>query len=218
MRYFGALPPLKISRKLAERVGENCLCKIFLFWVGGLLGGLPSLESKNCTEGAILEARAAILSIDNASPRSSYTVSSRSLFYPEAEGAARAETSDAHQSDRHCWRHLLSKGTKEVGRREKTQRSCATKTSPNFRLNFLVRFPSNPLFYWVAPSNCSENSLVLFVQLFGFGILLQEGKRPPPPDKIQHLDFTKDPRPLYYKTPPCAFYHENVCSKAVFSP
>ena len=41
---------------------------------------------------------------------------------------------------------------------------------------------------------------------------------PHPQDKIQHLDFTKDPRPLYYKTPPCAFYHNNVCSKAVFGP
>ena len=31
-------------------------------------------------------------------------------------------------------------------------------------------------------------------------------------------DFTKDPWPLYYKTPPCAFYHKNVRSKAVFGP
>ena len=46
---------------------------------------------------------------------------------------------------------------------------------------------------------------------------LEEGKRPPTPKtRSQHLDFTKDPRPLYYKTPPCAFYHKNVCSKAVF--
>ena len=41
---------------------------------------------------------------------------------------------------------------------------------------------------------------------------------PHPQDKIQHLDFTKDPRLLYYKTPPCAFYHKNVRSKAVFGP
>ena len=33
-----------------------------------------------------------------------------------------------------------------------------------------------------------------------------KGKDPHPQDKIQHLDFTKDPRPLYYKTPPCAFF------------
>ena len=25
---------------------------------------------------------------------------------------------------------------------------------------------------------------------------------------LRDLDFTKDPRPLYYKTPPCVFYHE----------
>ena len=46
----------------------------------------------------------------------------------------------------------------------------------------------------------------------------KKGKDPHPQDKIQHLDFTKDPRPLFYKTPPCAFYHKNVCSKAVFGP
>ena len=38
----------------------------------------------------------------------------------------------------------------------------------------------------------------------------KKGKDPHPQDEIQHLDFTKDPRPLYYKTPPCAFYHKNV--------
>ena len=36
----------------------------------------------------------------------------------------------------------------------------------------------------------------------------KKGKDPHPQDKIQHLDFTKDPQPLYYKTPPCAFYHK----------
>ena len=46
----------------------------------------------------------------------------------------------------------------------------------------------------------------------------KKGKDPHPQDKIQHLDFTKDPRPLYYKTPPCVFYHKEVCSKAVFGP
>ena len=43
-------------------------------------------------------------------------------------------------------------------------------------------------------------------------------KTPHPQDKIQHLDFTKDWRPLCYKTLPCAFYHKNVRSKAVFGP
>ena len=53
---------------------------------------------------------------------------------------------------------------------------------------------------------------------FWGGIFWKKGKDPHPQDKIQHLDFTKDPRPLYYKTPSCAFYHKNVCSKAVFGP
>ena len=46
----------------------------------------------------------------------------------------------------------------------------------------------------------------------------KKGKDPHPQDTIQHLDFTKDPRPLYYKTPPCVFYLKSVCSKAVFGP
>ena len=52
------------------------------------------------------------------------------------------------------------------------QRTFATKISPNFRVNFLVRSASKPLFYWVVPSNCSEDSLVLFVRFFGFGVLV----------------------------------------------
>ena len=51
------------------------------------------------------------------------------------------------------------------------QRTFATKSSPIFRVNFLVRFASKPLFYWIVPSNCSENSLVLFVRFFGYGVL-----------------------------------------------
>ena len=51
------------------------------------------------------------------------------------------------------------------------QRTFATKILPNFRVNFLARFASKPLFYWVVPSNCSENSLVLFMRFFGFGVL-----------------------------------------------
>ena len=41
-------------------------------------------------------------------------------------------------------------------------------------------------------------------------------KKSPTQDKIQHLDFTKDPRPLYYKTPSCVFYHKNVRKKCRF--
>ena len=57
------------------------------------------------------------------------------------------------------------------GKEKVPQRTCATKILPNFWLNFLVRFASKPLFYWVVPSNCSEKSLVLFVHFFGFGVL-----------------------------------------------
>ena len=49
-------------------------------------------------------------------------------------------------------------------------------------------------------------------------LIWKRGKDPHPQDKSQHLDFTKDPRPLYYRTPPCVFCHKNVCSKAVFGP
>ena len=34
-------------------------------------------------------------------------------------------------------------------------------------MNFLVRFGSKPLFYWVVPSTCSESSFVLFASFFG---------------------------------------------------
>ena len=57
-------------------------------------------------------------------------------------------------------------GTEKVPRR-----TFATKISPNFRVNFLVRFASTPLFYWVVPSTCSDNSLVLFVRFFRLGVL-----------------------------------------------
>ena len=51
------------------------------------------------------------------------------------------------------------------------QRTCATRILPNFWVSFLVRFASKPLFYWVVPSTCSENYLVLFVRFFCFGVL-----------------------------------------------
>ena len=54
--------------------------------------------------------------------------------------------------------------------------------------------------------------------VLGATLICMKGKDPHPQDKMQHLDFTKDPRPLYYNTPPCAFYHKNVRSKAVFGP
>ena len=59
----------------------------------------------------------------------------------------------------------------DQGRKKVPQRACATKMLPNFRVNFLVRFASKPLFYWVLPSKCSEIYLVLFVRFFGHGVL-----------------------------------------------
>ena len=45
------------------------------------------------------------------------------------------------------------------------QRTFATKISPNFRVNFPARFASRPLFYWVVPSNCSENCKAVIAKL-----------------------------------------------------
>ena len=62
-------------------------------------------------------------------------------------------------------------GGKDLVTEKVPQRNCVTKSLPNIWVNFLVRFASKPLFYWVMtgnPSNCSENSLVLFVRFFGF--------------------------------------------------
>ena len=61
--------------------------------------------------------------------------------------------------------HEKLRDTKKV-----PQKTSATKILPNFWVNFLVRFASEPLFYWVVPSTCSEKSLVLFVRFFGFGV------------------------------------------------
>ena len=66
---------------------------------------------------------------------------------------------------------LNQDSTRPSGTEKVPQRTFATKILPNFRVNFLVQFASKPLLYWVVPSNCSENSLVLFVRFFGFGVL-----------------------------------------------
>ena len=58
---------------------------------------------------------------------------------------------------------------------------------------------------------------------------LEEGKRPPHPTLsvllgkrpvLLRADFvlTKDPRPFYYKTPPCLFYHKIALRKAILGP
>ena len=44
-----------------------------------------------------------------------------------------------------------------AGAEEKVpQRICATEILPNFRVSFLVRFASQPLFHWAVPSNYSD--------------------------------------------------------------
>ena len=84
---------------------------------------------------------------------------------PATDG--RRDLSAVHRYVKHCWATALrpryDSGTEKV-----PQSTCATKTLPNFRMNSLVRFASKPLFYWLVPSNCSESSLVLFVQFVGF--------------------------------------------------
>ena len=43
------------------------------------------------------------------------------------------------------------------------------------------------------------------------------GRERPPQDMIQHLDFTKDPRSLYHKTPPGVFYRKKKSVARPFS-
>ena len=45
---------------------------------------------------------------------------------------------------------------RDSGTEKEPRRTFATKISPHFGVNFLVGFASKPLFYWIAPSNCSE--------------------------------------------------------------
>ena len=66
---------------------------------------------------------------------------------------------------------LCDDGKLNQGQKRYPKELLRQRFLPNFRVNFLVRFASKPLFYWVVPSNCSENSLVLFVRFFGFGVL-----------------------------------------------
>ena len=62
---------------------------------------------------------------------------------------------------------------------------CDKEIWPNFRVNFPVRFALKPLFYWVVPSNYSENSLVfvrfvfaLWFFFFGCGFFAYSWKLP----------------------------------------
>ena len=56
------------------------------------------------------------------------------------------------------------KGSHSKNARKKVpRRNCVTKILRNVRVNFLVRFASKPLFYWLRPSNPLE----LFSKFFG---------------------------------------------------
>ena len=91
--------------------------------------------------------------------------------YSATFGCAK-QTSSATTISALRWRrfqHQLKKCSLSSGTEKVPQRTCATKILPNFRVNFLMRFASKFLFYWEVPSNCSENSLVMFMRFFGFG-------------------------------------------------
>ena len=64
-------------------------------------------------------------------------------------------------------------------RPEVTGRTCATKKLPNFRMSFLARFASKPLFHWVVLSNCSENKA--FSPKKGLVFAVNGPRRPSPP-------------------------------------
>ena len=59
--------------------------------------------------------------------------------------------------------NLLAWPPLQLGTEKVPQRNCVTKLSPNVRVNFLVRFASKPLFYWVM----TGNPLELFRKFFG---------------------------------------------------
>ena len=89
------------------------------------------------------------------------------------------------------------------GAEKAPQRTYVTKILPNFRVNFLVRFASKPLFYWVVPSNCSQHVLVVFVRFFGFGVLfwpLTFSSRKPP--ALTSINLREDPWPFFCRKPP----------------
>ena len=50
-----------------------------------------------------------------------------------------------------------------LGAEKVPQKNCVTKILPNVRVNFLVRFASKPLFYWIL----TGNPLELFRKFFG---------------------------------------------------
>ena len=61
----------------------------------------------------------------------------------------------------------------QVERPEKeTSKNLCAKDFAELSVNFLVRFASKPLFYWVVPSNRLQNKLwCCSCGFFGFGVL-----------------------------------------------
>ena len=60
-----------------------------------------------------------------------------------------------------CFHTYVSES--KIRDRKVPQRNCVTKILPNVRVNFLARFASKPLFYWVV----TGNPLGLFRKFFG---------------------------------------------------
>ena len=89
-----------------------------------------------------------------------FWISARFPFYtrrPDSQlKCAFSFCSGAFATDRIQKKDLL--GTEKV-----PQRNCVTKIWPNVQVNFLVRFASKPLFYWVM----TGNPLELFRKFFG---------------------------------------------------
>ena len=101
-----------------------------------------------------------------------------------------------------------------------TSIACTVSEPPFWQLSASIASDSGPLgaqaFLYTETWRWTAEGAAL--SQYGSVFNWKKGQDPHPKDKIQHLDSTEDPRPLYYKTPPCVFYHENVCSKAVFGP
>ena len=57
----------------------------------------------------------------------------------------------------------MARSCRFLGTEKVPQGNCVIKILPNVRLNFLVRFASKPLFYWVM----TGNPLELFRKFFG---------------------------------------------------
>ena len=93
-------------------------------------------------------------------------------------------------------------------------------SSRSLRLAPQLAFTAEPLGYLLGSAHSNPTTRAKTgCTAQAFATHWKKGKDPHPQDKTQHLDFTKDPRPLYYNTPHCTFYHKNLRSRpfSVFS-